>query len=375
MAFAAGCHKAEPAPAQGPPEVRVVTVAPKEVPIFRTWIGTLDGYVNAQIRAQVTGYLMSQDYHEGDFVHKGDVLFHIDPRPLQAALDQAKGRLGQSEAQLGKTVQDVKRYTPLATEGAISQEDLDNAVAANRAAAADVEAARAAVEQAGLNLEFARITSPVDGIAGLATAQVGDLVGPTTPNLTTVSAVDPIKVILTVSEQDYLSFRKLHPTEADVQEFRRTAEWEMTLSNGRVYPLKGKSFASQREVDVRTGALQVVGLFPNPERVLRPGMFARVSVQMGTRQGALLVPQRAVIELQGSYRVAVVDADNKAHLRPVEAGDVVGSDRVIEKGLKAGERVVVEGTQKVREGTPVTPKPFGAAPAADAGDADSEGSG
>jgi membrane fusion protein (multidrug efflux system) len=336
------------------------------VPIFRNWVGTLDGYVNAQIRAQVSGYLLAQDYHEGEFVHVGDDLWHIDPRPLQAALDQAKGRLGQSEAQLGKTVQDVKRYTPLATEGAISQEDLDNAVAANKSAAADVEAARATVEQAALNLAFTRIVSPVDGIAGLAAAQVGNLVGPTTPDLMTVSVVDPIKVILTVSEQEYLGFRKLHPTEADVQEFRRTAEWELTLSNGQPYPLKGKSYAAQRAVDVRTGALQVVGLFPNPERVLRPGMFARVRIQMGVRKDALVVPQRAVIEVQGAYELAVVDADNKAHLRPVVAGEVVGTDRVIEKGLKAGERVIVEGTQKVREGTLVTPKPFAPKAAAEA---------
>jgi membrane fusion protein, multidrug efflux system len=356
-----GCRKAETAPEITPPEVQVVDVQPRDVPIYGYWIGTLDGMVNAEIRAQVSGYLLTQDYREGDFVHKGDLLFQIDPRPLQAALDVAKGRLGQAEANLGKTEMDVRRYTPLAAKGAISQEDLDNAVAARLGARADVEAAKAAVEQAALNLEFARITSPVDGLAGLALAQIGDLVGPAGPALTTISVIDPVKVRFTVGEQEYLAFRKLNPTEADVAAFRRQSPAELILSSGGLYPHLGRIFAAQREVDVRTGTLEVDGAFPNPDRILRPGMFARVRIRMAERKGSLVVPQRAVTELQGIYQVAVVDAQKTVHLVNVLVGERTGSDWILESGVKAGDRVVVEGLQKVREGRVVAPKPLAAA--------------
>ena len=341
-----------------PPEVDVVTVQSADVPLYTEWIGTLDGYVNAQIRAQVTGYLMAQDYREGAQVKKGDLLFHIDPRPFQAALDQAKGQLAQAEAQFDKTELDVERYTPLAKEKAISQEELVDAEHASLVAKAAVASAKAAVETAELNLEFTKITSPIDGIAGIARAQIGDLVGPASGELTAVSTVDPIKVYFTFTEASYMDYMNRYSDDTKRAEHERDLELELILANGTVYPHKGKFYFADRQVDVRTGALRVAGLIPNPGRVLRPGQFARVRARTQIRAGALTVPQRAVMELQGNYQVAVVDAANKVSIQSVKVGDRIGNMWIVEEGLKPGEQVIVEGTQKARAGTVVVPRPY-----------------
>ena len=348
-----GCKKKSvPSP---PPEVQVITLAPTNVPVFEEWIGTLDGFVNAQIRAQVTGYLLVQNYAEGGEVNKGDLLFEIDPRPFQAVLDQANAKLAQDKAQSGKTELDVKRFTPLAQEQAISQEQLDDAVQANLAANAQVKADEAAVENAQLNLDFTKIKSPVDGLAGTASAQIGDLVGQSGSVLTIVSTINPIKVYFQVSEQSYLTFwrRFIGSTNAD-----ETFPLQLVFSDGSVYPEKGKFFYADRQVNPDTGTLQIFALFPNANFVLRPGQYGRVRAQTQTRTNALIVPQRAVAELQGTYQVALVSETNSVHLQSVKVGEQVGANWIIENGLKAGDRVVVEGTQKAKEGTVVNPKPF-----------------
>jgi membrane fusion protein (multidrug efflux system) len=327
-------------------------VIQKDVPVYQEWVGTTEGNISAQIRARVQGYLQKRTYDEGSLVHAGDLMFVIDPRPYQAALDQAKGDLGRTEAALTKAQQDVSRYTPLAAQNAISQEELDNAVQASRAAKATADSARAAVEKAQLNFDWTQVKSPIDGIAGIAVAQVGDLVGESTL-LTTVSQVDPIKVSVPISEQDYLKFasRLSVPPPND-----REGKLELVLSDGTVYPERGKVSVANREVDVKTGTLMVVTLFPNPRNLLRPGQYARVRATIETRHGALLVPQRAVQELQGTHQVAVVGADNKVAMRTVKASARIGDLWVVDEGLKPGERIVVEGLQKVREGATVNPK-------------------
>ncbi len=357
LLFSAGCKKKPPA-ALPPTPVEVVDVKGRDVPIYHDWIGTLEGLVNAQIRAQVSGYLLTQNYREGDPVKKGELLFQIDPRPFQAALDQAKGQLAQAEAQSGKTELDVKRFTPLAKLNAISQQELDDAVQANLAANAAVTVAKAAVEQAQLNLGFTRILSPIEGIPGIAKAQIGDLVGPLTGELTTVSTLDPIKVYYSVTEQAYINFTRLFSDETIRTERSRQLELQLIFADGTTYPREGRVYAVDRQINPITGALRVEALFPNPGNALRPGQFARVRVKFDTRKGALLVPQRAVSELQGSYQIVVVGSDNKAHIRPVKVGERSGALWIIEEGLKPGERVVVEGIQKVKEGATVTPKPF-----------------
>jgi membrane fusion protein (multidrug efflux system) len=341
-----------------PPVVEVATVTQADVPIYHEWIGSLDGLVNAQIRAQVTGYLLTQNYHEGDPIKKGDMLFEIDPRPFQAALDQAKGLLAQAEAKLGKTELDVKRYGPLVKDKAISQEEYDDAVQADLEAKATVVAAKAQVEQAGLNLGFTKITSPIAGIASIAKAQIGDLVGPATGELTTVSTIDPIKVYYNVTEQAYINFTKQFSTETDRIERLKQLDIDLILTDGTVYPLKGRIFAADRQIGLTTGALRVEALFPNPGNSLRPGEFARVRVKLDLKHDSILVPQRAVSELQGNFQVAVVEPDNKIHIQPVRVGDRTGNQWVIEEGLRPGDRVVVEGTQKVREGVTVVTTNF-----------------
>jgi len=365
-----GCGKAEP-PQARPPEVEVVQVEQKDVPIWNEWVGTLEGLVNAQIKPQVLCYLLRQTYKEGSFVRKGELLFEIDPRTFQAALDQAKaqranaeGQLAQAEANQVKTQLDVNRYTPLAKEQAVTQQDLDNAIQANvaaqaqvRAAKAQIDAARAQVDAAQLNLGFTRIVSQIDGIAGIAQAQIGDLVGPTSL-LTTVSTLDPIKVYFTVSEKGYLNYIKENPDAAKRAEQERQLGLEMILADGSRYPHEGSFSFADRQVDVKTGTLRLQGLFPNPGNILRPGQFARVRAVTKTRRGALLVPQRAVTELQGSYQVAVVGKDNKVEIRPVKVGERTGSQWVVDAGLKPGERVIAEGIQRVRQGMTVNPKPL-----------------
>jgi RND family efflux transporter MFP subunit len=355
-----GCSKAPIGP---PPvaDVQVVAVEQKDVPIVHEWVGTLDGFVNAQIRAQVSGYLVKQDYREGSAVKKGDVLFEIDPRPFEAALAQADGLLAQAKAQLGKAELDVARDTPLASEKAISQEELDDAVQARLAAQAQVQSAQAGVDQAQLSLSFTRVTSPIDGIAGLISAQIGDLVGPTTGALTTVSQVDPIKAIFPVSEQAYLERVTAANFSETADASASKGEYDLILSDGSVYPKKGSFFAADNQVNSNTGTIQVVAVFPNPNGILRAGQYAKVRTVVSVEKGALVVPQRALTELQGSYQLATVDASNHAHILTVTTGGQVGSQVVVESGLHPGERVVADGIQKVVDGAEVNPVAFVAA--------------
>jgi len=338
--------------------VEVITLQPREVPIYKEWIGTLEGYVNAQIRAQVTGYLLSQKYAEGSEVKKGDLLFEIDPRPFQAVLDQAKSKLAQDEAQESRTRWDVDRYAPLAKQNAISQQEFNDAVQSNLAAQAQVKADQAAIESAQLSLGFTKILSPIDGLAGVAQAQIGDLVGPNGAVLTTVSTIDPIKVYFTASEQAYLAYRRQYTNAVARAVHEQELELQLVLSDGSAYATPGKFSFAGREVNPTTGTIQLVGVFPNPAFVLRPGQFARVRARTQIRKDAIVVPQRAVAELQGSYQVDVVDDNNKAHIKKVKVGEQIGSEWLIEDGLTPGERVIVEGTQKAKEGLTVAPQPY-----------------
>jgi membrane fusion protein (multidrug efflux system) len=383
-----------------PPAVEVTGVVQKDVPIYREWIGTLDGFVNADIKAEVSGYLIQQAYKEGTFVRKGQVLFQIDPRPFQAALDQAQGQLAQSGGQLEQAraqlaqadaqvsvaeanqhrIQlDVDRYTPLAEAQAITQQDLDNATQNNMAAKAQlqatraqvetskaqitaataaVESAKAAVETARINLGFTQLRAPIDGIPGIAQLQVGALVSPASGPITTVSTVDPIKVYFTVSEQEYLDYTRRFPTAEKRQAAAQLLELELILADGTTYPHKGKFYFADRQVDVRTGAIRLAGLFPNPGNSLRPGQFGKVRTATRTRNGALLVPQQAVMDLQGTRQVAVVDSADRVSIRTVTLGETIGTMWIVDQGVNPGDRVVVEGLQKVRQGRVVTPKPF-----------------
>lgn len=360
------------APPNAPADVEVVQVQKKDVPIYGEWIGTLDGLVNADVRAQVTGYLMEQGYLEGAFVKKGQLLFQIDPRPFQAALDQAQGQLAQAKAALanaqavqGRTQLDVNRYTPLAKEQAASQQDLDNSIQNNLAALATIETAKAqiqtyeaAVETAKINLEFTRLIAPIDGIAGQALLQVGALVSPASGPVTSVSTVDPIKVYFTVGEPQYLAWRKRFPTEESRLQADKALRLQLILADGSIYAHEGTFYFADRQVNESTGAIRLAGLFPNPANILRPGGYGKVRAVIRTEKDALVVPQRAVSELQGNYQVAVVGPDNKVAVRTVLAGDRVGSDWVISQGLDPGDKVVAEGVQKVRPGAQVNPKPF-----------------
>jgi RND family efflux transporter MFP subunit len=401
LVTAAGCSKAtSAAKPPEPPSVEVAEVVQKDVPLYREWIGTLDGYVNADIKAEVSGYLTQQAYTEGTFVKSGQLLFQIDPRPFQAALDQALGQLAQSQGQLEQAraqfsqaeaqvavaeanqrrVQlDVERYTPLAQQQAITQQDLDNATQNNVAAKAQLQAskaqvetaraqitastaavatAKAASETARINLGFTRLTSPIDGIPGIAQLQVGALVSPASGVITTVSTVDPIKAYFTASEQEYLNYTRRFPTAEKRQANNRLLELELILADGTTYPHKGTFYFADRQVDVRTGAIRLAGLFPNPGNSLRPGQYARIRFSSETQQGALLVPQQAVIDLQGTRQLAVVDTSNRVSIRPVSLGETIGHDWIVREGVKPGERVIVQGLQKVRQGMQVNPKPF-----------------
>jgi len=355
-----------------PPTVEVAQVEQRDVPIYGEWIGTLDGYTNADVRAQVTGYLLRQGYQEGAFVKRGQLLFEIDPRPFQAALDQAEGQLAQATANLanaeavqGRTQLDVERYTPLAKEQAASQQDLDNAVQNNLAAKATVATAKAqiktseaAVETARINLDFTRLVAPIDGIAGQAQLQVGALVSPSSGTVTSVSTVDPIKVFFTVSETEYLDWNKRFPTELSREAAGKSLHLQLILADGSTYAREGTFYFADRQVNVGTGAIRIAGLFPNPGNILRPGGYGRVRTAVRVQKDALVVPQRAVTEMQGSYQVAVVDSENKVSIRAVTPGDRVGSDWIITDGLKPGERVVAEGAEKLRPGAQVNPKPY-----------------
>lgn len=375
LAACGGSDKAKPAPPP-PPIVGVATVQQETVPVYGTWVATMEGYVNANIQPQVTGYLVKQLYREGSRVHKGQVLFEIDPRPFQAALDQAKGQvaqargqLGQAQAQLGLSRINVKRDTPLAEAHAVSQSQLDTEVQAEKqdqalitSAKASIAAAEAAVETAKLNLGFTKVRSLVDGIAGIASTQIGNLVSPTTV-LTTVSQVNPIKVYFSISEREYLSLAsdiKTRPRGSDPATLlgsKNSVPLQLTLSNGEIYPHNGRVLFADRQMNSQTGTILLVGAFPNPERILRPGQFGSVRALTAMNKNAVLVPQEAVSQLQGRYQVAVVDQHNQVHITEITPGEKYKNMWVIEKGLKPGDRVVAQGTDKVRDGETVNPQP------------------
>jgi len=346
------------APSPPPLTVAVVDVVAEDVPLRLEWVTTLDGYVNAKIQPQVSGYLVKQNYVEGTYVKKGDVLFEIDPRPFQAALDNARGQRAQAEAQLGRVTRDVERDIPLAEDRAIPRNQLENDVQIKAAAKATVDSAKAAVRTAELNLEFTKVRSLTDGIAGIARGQLGDLVGPATL-LTSVSRLDPIKAYVAISEREYLSFVGGLDGSAEARPFPNSeTPLELLLDNRVLYPHPGRFVLSDREVDPTTGTIRIAAAFPNPGNVLRPGQFGRVRATVAVKYGALVVPQRAVTEVQGSYQVAVVGSDNKVAIRSVKVGERVGTVWVIENGVAAGEKVVAEGVQKVRDGAPVNPVPY-----------------
>ena len=354
-----GCSKREEARAPAaPPEVEVTEVKQQDVPIYHEYVGTMEGSVNADIQARVSGYLVSQNYKEGTAVKKGDLLFQIDPRPFEAAQAKARASVAEAEASQKQAQLTAQRNVDLYQRKAVSAQDRDNAVQANLAAQAQVQAQHALMQQANLDVEFTKITAPIDGIAGIAKAQVGDLVGPSTGVLTAISTVDPIKVYFTISEQRYTEYMARYNDPVQRAAHEKELQFQLILADGSIFPQTGQFFATDREVDLRTGSIRIAAMFANPGNVLRPGQFARVRVQSEVRRGALLVPQRAVTELQGIYQVAVVNANNQVNIRPVTVGDRIGSNWLVEKGLALGERIVVEGVQKVRDGMTVNVKPW-----------------
>ena len=349
-----GCKNSNAAVPKIVTEVLVAQPVERDVPLNREWVATLDGYVNAEIRPQVSGYIISQNYKEGAAVGKGQVLFEIDPRPFQADLDHAKAQLAQAEAELGRTTLDVQRDTPLAEQKAIAQAQLDTEIQAKLGAEAAVQSGKAAVERAQLNLGWTKVTSLVDGVAGIAEVQIGNLVAPNV-RLTSVSQVNPIKVYFPVSEQEYLRAQHLSTNGQEINLFDSSPE--LILADNTVYPYKGIILLTDRQVDANTGTIRLVAAFPNPGNKLRPGQYGRVRIQTSLEQHALLVPQSAVKELQGGYQVALLGPDNKAMIRQVRAGQKVGTMWVIDDGLKPDDKVIVEGIEKVKDGTPVVPKP------------------
>jgi membrane fusion protein (multidrug efflux system) len=352
------CSKEETATV-GPPEVLVTEATTQEVPVYREWIGTLDGSENAEIRARVTGYLMKRDYQEGTLVKKGDLLFEIDPRPFEAALAQAKSELEQGKAAALAAAADKERSDKLFSQKVISEQEHTNKTQLNEATQAKVQALEAAVEQAQLDLNFCKITAPVDGIVGIAKAQVGDLVG--TGNnvlLTSISTLDPIKIVFPVSESDYLAATQRIQETLNKAFDQRRESIELILADGSTFPNKGKLLSVDRQVQASTGTILVTALVRNPGSILRPGFFARTRIVAQTLKDAVVVPQRAVSEVQGTYQLGIVRADGKAEIRPVKVGPRVGTDWVITSGLKAGEKVIVEGLQKIKSGAPVIAKPW-----------------
>ncbi len=362
--FVSGCSRKTPQAAPTAPEVLVTTVQPRDVPRVLERVATLDGFINANINAQVQGNIVSRDYKEGSVVKKGDLLFQIDSRPFEAALAQAKGTLAKDQANAAKAEADEKRAMDLFNKKVISDQERDTAVAAAGSSRANVEADQAAVKQAELNLGYTRVSSPIDGIAGIANAQVGDLVGPSTGPLTTVSQTDPIKAIVTAGEGPFTDFVSRHPDAEERQRYVSSLEFELILGNGNVYPQKGKFYALDRNLDPKTGAIRYEVTFPNPGNILRPGQFGKVRFVADQKKGALVIPQEAVNELQGKFQVAIVDQTNKVSIRPVTMGERIGSMWEVTEGLKPGDKVIVQGLQKAREGSTVTPKDW--TPPADA---------
>jgi RND family efflux transporter MFP subunit len=362
IAVQCGCAKKN-APTGAAPQVQVARVVQRDVSIYSEWVATLDGYVNAQIQPQVSGYLIKQDYSEGSFVHKDDVLFEIDPRPFQAVLDQAKAQLAQAEAQLGNATLNVNRDIPEAEANAIARSQLEGDTQAQMAAKATVAASRAAVEQAALNLSFTKVRSLISGIAGIAQVQVGNLVTPSAV-LTGVSQVDPIKTYFPISGEEYLRIAdRIHPETVNLLSSAAPIPLQLILSNGSTYARSGSILFADRQVDQLTGTIRIAGAFANPGNILRPGQYAKIRAVTQIIKGALLIPQRAVSQLQGSAQVAVVGTDNKVAIRSVQTGERVDTMWVITSGLTAGDRVVAEGVQKVKDGSTVTPTPFTSASA------------
>jgi RND family efflux transporter MFP subunit len=351
-----GCSR-KTAPA-GPvaPEVLVTTVTPKDVPRILERVATLDGFINANINAQVQGYIVSRDYQEGSVVKKGDLLFQIDPRPFEAAQAQASGTLAKDKANSVKADADEKRAMDLFNKKVISDQERDTAIAAAGSSRANVEADEAAVKQAQINVGYTKITAPIDGVTGFANNQVGDLVGPSTGPLTTMSQIDPIKAIVTVGEGPFTDFFSRYPDPVKRQALLKRLDFELILSSGDVYPKKGKFYALDRNLDVKTGSIRYEVTFPNPGAILRPGQFGKVRFVPDTVRNALVVPQEAVNELQGSFQVAVVDQNNKVSIRPVKMGERIGAMWQVTDGLKPGDKVVVQGIQKAREGSAVAVK-------------------
>jgi membrane fusion protein (multidrug efflux system) len=355
LSLSACSRKAEQAAAP-PPEVLVTTVQPRDVPRVLERVATLDGFINANIHAQVQGYIISRDYTEGSIVKKGDLLFQIDPRPFEAVLAQAKGTLDKDKANQTKAVADEKRAIDLFNKKVISEQERDTAVAAAGSSRANVEADEAAVKQAELNLGYTKIIAPIDGVTGFANNQVGDLVGPSTGPLTTVSQVDPIKAVVTAGEGPFTDFVSRHPDAAERNAYVKSLDFELILGSGNVYPEKGKFYALDRNLDPKTGSIRYYVTFPNPGAILRPGQFGKVRFVADTKKGAMVVPQEAVNELQGNFQVAVVDESNKVSIRPVKMGERIGAMWEVTEGLKPGDKVIVQGLQKAREGSTVVAK-------------------
>jgi membrane fusion protein (multidrug efflux system) len=355
----AACGSKETAGPPPPPEVLVTEAATRDVPVYREWIGTLDGSENAEIRARVTGYLIKRNYAEGSLVKKGDTLFEIDPRPFQAALEEAKSNLDEAIAGQVATQAEADRSKDLFQKKAISEKEYINKTQLNQSALSKIAALKANVDQAQLNLNFCRIESPVDGIAGIAQAQVGDLVGGANNSvLTSVSTLDPMKIVFPVSESDYLAAAQRVEQTLSKPPDQRPQSIELILADGKPFAHKARLLSVDRQVNAATGTILVTALVANPGSVLRPGFFARARIVAKVLKDAVVVPQRAVSEVQGSYQLGIVDAEGKAEIRPVKVGDRIGTDWVISSGLKPGEKVVVEGLQKIKAGVPVVAKPW-----------------
>jgi RND family efflux transporter MFP subunit len=362
---ALGCKKAAAPVAPPVPEVVVTDVVQRNVPVYSDWVGTTEGFVNADIYPKISGYLLKQNYRDGDHVRVGQLLFQIDDREYKAALDQALGDLGQKDADYKKNQQDLSRYKPLYDQQVISKQDYDHVNQSTRASAAAVASAQAAVETAKLNEQWTQVNSPIDGIAGIAKTQVGNLVSPTSL-LTSISQLDPIKVEFPISEREYLHFAdKINRHERD-GDSKQDPDLEMVLADGSTYKYRGRFYVANRQVNVDTGTIKIQGIFPNPDFVLRPGLYAKIRSNTDVQKAALLVPQAAVLETQGQYQVAVVGADNKVTLRMVTTGKQVGDLRIIDQGVSVGERVITEGLQKVSDGMEVKPRSVPAEPAPDA---------
>jgi membrane fusion protein (multidrug efflux system) len=351
LATIAGCSSKEEKPAPPPLGVTVTPVVQKDVPIHQEWVGTMVGNVDAEIRPKVEGFLLTRLYTEGSYVEKGQPMFQLDKRQAQAAVEQATGNLERARAALSQAQIDVRRFAPLVAQRAVSQAELDKATSSERAASATVDADQAALDNAKLNLGWTTVTSPISGIAGVAKVGIGDLITPTTV-MTTVSTVNPIYVDINIAEQDYMRFQRNKPSQSKQQNL------ELILGDGTIYPHRGSVRFVNREVDSRTGTIQVRGEFPNPGNVLRPGQYARIRAVTELRKAAFLIPQQSVSELQGVYQVGVVGSDNKVTIKTVKLGPQFGDMWVVESGLQLGENVIVDGLQRVKTGVTVAPTPF-----------------